>query len=147
MVKNIMIRDMEEKDIYQMAELEQIVFSDPWSEESFRFALHNASDIYLIAEEEDIMLGYCGLRSIAGEGHIMNICVHPEFRGKGIGRMLAQMLIKRGREAGDGSFTLEVRKNNLRALTLYKKLGFIEAGIRKDYYNKPKDDAIIMWLY
>lgn len=137
---------MKEKDICHIAGLERIVFSDPWSEESFIYALHSITDIYLIAEDESSICGYCGLRSIAGEGHIMNICVHPDYQRRGIGRILTKTLIERGREAGDASFTLEVRKNNIKALNLYKELGFIEAGIRKDYYSKPKDDAIIMWL-
>jgi ribosomal-protein-alanine N-acetyltransferase len=83
---------------------------------------------------------------IIDEAHITNLAVHPEYRGKGIGRMLLKGMIDYGIKNGIESFTLEVRESNLIAINLYSQLGFKKAGIRKGYYSDTNENALIMWL-
>lgn len=143
----ILIRRMEHKDIPQIRAIEQVVFSDPWSEESFIKAIKDKMDIYLIAENErGSILGYCGLWGVAGEGQITNVAVHPDYRRLGVAWEMLTSLIHNGRKAKLTEFTLEVRVSNHAAIKLYEKLGFKNVGIRKNFYSLPKEDAIIMWL-
>ena len=94
---------------------------------------------------DGLIAGYCGCYGVAGEGYIYNVAVGKNYRRQGIGFRLLQDLIEAAKSRGIESLTLEVRKSNLPAIKLYKKLGFVEAGIRKDFYTKPLEDAIIMW--
>ena len=82
---------------------------------------------------------------IAGEGDVTNIAVFPEYRGRGIGAALTKALIVEGRKRGMNAFTLEVRVGNQAAIHIYEKLGFRSEGVRKGFYEKPKEDALIMW--
>lgn len=137
---------MKEKDISQVYEIESKTFSLPWSENDFRSSMINSANIYLVAEEKGQILGYCGLWGIAGEGHINNVAVAYDFRDKGIAYTMLTELIKRGKREGLETFTLEVRISNHPAIKLYRNLGFRNAGIRPDFYENPKEDALIMWL-
>lgn len=141
------IRPMEIMDLQQVCAIEMDTFSDPWSRESFQEGIENEQRIYFVAEEEGHIFGYCGMWAIAGEGQITNVAVERQSRGKGIaGRMFSKFL-QCGIENGLTSFTLEVRVSNHGAIALYEKFGFQSAGIRKDFYDHPKEDAMIMWKY
>lgn len=142
----ITIRKMAPDDIDRVAELEELIFSVPWSKSSFFDAINSKDDIYLVAEADGIICGYCGLWGVVGEGQITNVAVAPEFRRKGVARMMLKELLKRAEADGIKEFTLEVRESNIGAFTLYKQLGFEEVGIRKNFYSKPIENAIIMWL-
>lgn len=142
----ITIRKMAPDDIDRVAELEELIFSVPWSKSSFFDAINSKDDIYLVAEADGIICGYCGLWGVVGEGQITNVAVAPEFRRKGVARMMLKELLKRAEADGIKEFTLEVRESNIGAFTLYKQLGFEEVGIRKNFYSKPTENAIIMWL-
>lgn len=127
--------------------MEKKIFSEPWSLKSFEDTLKQKETIYIVAKEEHgSILGYCGLWSAAPEGYICNVAVAPEYRNRQIGETLLKELLNRGYRAGLTMFTLEVRKSNQPAISLYQKFGFREEGIRKNFYNFPKEDAIIMWL-
>lgn len=140
-----MIRRMRMSDAEQVAVIEKSIFSEPWSKASFEESMEKSWNIYLVAEENDVILGYCGLWGITGEGEICNVAVREDCRGQGIaGRLLDEML-RLGEEAGIHEFTLEVRVSNAPAIHLYHKLGFVDEGIRKNFYSKPTEDAIIMW--
>lgn len=144
---DVTIRYMEEKDLHKVAEIEKEIFSQPWSEEGFRSSMTSNSTIYLVAEEAREVCGYCGLLQALDEADITNVAMQKDFRGRGIaGKMLTE-LMKLGEEKGITGFTLEVRKSNGPALRLYQKLGFEIAGIRKNFYDFPKEDAVIMWKY
>ena len=91
------------------------------------------------------VIGFAGLWTIVDEGHITNIAVHPDYRGKGIGSKLVKSLIDNSKDWYINDLTLEVRYSNKIAQNLYKKYGFIEEGIRKNYYADNKEDAVIMW--
>lgn len=145
----ITIRELMMEDIDQVCALEEMVFSMPWHKQSFIEMVENKDALYLVAEEADrpgIVLACCGLRSIVGEGDISNVVVHPDHRKQGIARQMLTELLKRGNEQfGIKAYTLEVRKSNEAAIRLYRHLGFVSEGIRRNFYEKPTEDALIMW--
>jgi ribosomal-protein-alanine N-acetyltransferase len=140
------IRKMTEADLPEVCAIEQDIFSQPWSEEDFRNALKDSNNCYLVAVIDKIVIGYCGYWGIAGEGDIYNVAVKEDLRGQKIGFRMMTELINEAKSRGIASLTLEVRISNLAARHLYETLGFEAAGIRKDFYSKPKEDAVIMWL-
>lgn len=142
----INIRRMSREDIPAAAALERECFSDPWSENAYVSALANENALYLVAEGADgSIVGLCGLLDILGEGDISNVAVREDFRKKGIGEKMLSELLKQGRERGITAFTLEVRASNGTAIRLYEKFGFVCEGRRKNFYEKPREDALILW--
>ncbi len=137
---------MEEKDLDQVCEIENKTFSQPWTREDFSISIKNENHIYIVAEEGNEIAGYCGLWMVAGEGQINNVAVREDFRQKGVGYGMLCYLLELGREKNQDAFTLEVRVGNEAAIRLYEKLGFRSLGIRRGFYEKPKEDANIMWL-
>lgn len=134
-------------DLPAVAEIERRSFSQPWSENGFRASLESEYSLYLVArwEETGEIVGYCGLLQSFDEADIINVAVRSEFRGRGIGYEMLRQLMESGRERGIERFTLEVRRSNHGAQKLYEKLGFYSVGIRKNFYEKPTEDAVIMW--
>ena len=141
---NYIIRPMEKKDIVQVVEIENSIFTIPWSANSFIEASENENNIYLVCIENDEITGYCGLWTVLGEGNVTNVAVTKTHRGKGYGRALLQELEKRGLEKDVSKFFLEVRQSNLVAQNLYLSLGYEKIGIRKNFYERPSEDAVIM---
>lgn len=139
-------RPMEERDLKQVCEIENSIFSQPWKESDFVASVNNKEHLYVVAEEENEIVGYCGLWMVAGEGQINNVAVREDFRKKGTGYGMLSYLLELGRKNELDAFTLEVRVSNVGAIHLYEKLGFHSAGIRKGFYDKPREDANIMWL-
>ncbi len=137
---------MTEADLSEVCAIEQETFSQPWNQEDFRSSLYNPNNGYLVAEVEGNVIGYCGYWGIAGEADICNVAVSKEFRRQQIGLQMLKDLIKIATDKGIASFTLEVRSSNEAAIRLYQSLGFIQEGLRKDFYSKPNEDAVIMWL-
>lgn len=142
----MVIRRMEEADLAQVCSIEREIFSEPWSEDDFTQALKDANNGYLVAEVEGRIAGYCGYWGIPPEGYIYNVAVQGEYRRKQIGYRLLGRLVEMAKENGIEALTLEVRYSNTAAIRLYKRMGFEEVGIRKDFYSKPTEDAVIMWL-
>jgi len=140
-----MIRRMREEDLTQVAELEKKCFSLPWSEENLRQSLEDANYLFLAAENEGRITGYAGLLKVLDEGDVTNVAVDEAYRGRGIGSELVRQLMEEGKKCGIRSFTLEVRVSNVAAVHVYEKLGFVSEGIRKRFYEKPVEDALIMW--
>lgn len=138
------IRKLEEKDLEQVSIIEKNIFSDPWSKKSFADVLEREDVLFLVAEENERILGYIGVYISLDEGEITNVAVEESQRKKGIGEKLLDELIMKLEERDVISIFLEVRFSNTPALSLYKKKGFKEVGIRKGFYDKPKEDAIIM---
>lgn len=139
-----MIRQMQEQDIAEVAAIEKEIFSSPWSEESFRDALQSEDNIYLVAAESGRIVGYCGIWTSYETGDLCNIAVVPDYRRCQIGGNLLKEAIRLAIERQVQSLLLEVRGSNSSAIALYKKIGFHNIGIRKDYYRSPKEDAILM---
>lgn len=140
------IRRMTEADLNEVCAIEQETFSEPWSGEDFLKSLLDEKNGYLVAEIDGKVVGYCGFWGIAGEGDIYNVAVKKEYRRQQIGISLLKQLIEIGTSQDITAFTLEVRSSNVPAICLYETLGFERAGVRKDFYSKPKEDAVIMWL-
>ena len=137
---------MSEAHIPQIAQLETICFSEPWSENALRDTLEDPKAVFFAAVEGDTVLGYAGMHDIIGEGYVDNIAVFPEHRGKGIGEALTGALIDYSRGAALDFLTLEVRAGNTPAVSLYRKLGMLEEGRRKNFYRHPTEDALIMTI-
>lgn len=136
---------MVQDDIKQVHAIEVGTFSTPWSERAFLEELENEHSMYLVLERADEILAYGGLWSIVGEGHITNIAVKKGNRGLGLGKKITKALLEQGKIMGLRAFTLEVRKSNHIAIRLYEDIGFVKAGVRKNFYDKPTEDAYIMW--
>jgi len=135
---------MNDCHVQQIAELEKLCFDDPWSENSIASELNNRLSLWFVAVEADIVVGYVGSQTVLGETDMMNIAVHPDYRKQGIATNLINILVDELSQRGSHSLMLEVRASNERAISVYKKLEFIEVGRRKNYYRNPKEDALIM---
>lgn len=147
MNKQLTFRKMKEKDIDQILVIEHASFTTPWSRESFENELtKNQFAYYTVLEDEEEVFGYCGVWIIVDEAHITNIALLPKYRGKKLGEALLTMVMETAREKGAKTMTLEVRVTNHIAQSLYRKLGFQNGGIRKNYYTDNQEDALVMWV-
>ncbi|MCC0763526.1 ribosomal protein S18-alanine N-acetyltransferase [Clostridioides sp. ES-S-0006-03] len=144
-IDDVKIEEMTIKDIDEVFEVEKNCFEDYWSKESFRKELSNEVAKYIVAKLDGKVVGYVGIWLILDEGHINNVAVHSDYRGKKIGDKLIKRLVDLCKDNNIASMTLEVRASNKIAQNLYRKYGFKIGGIRKEYYNDNKEDAIIMW--
>lgn len=140
----IKIRLMESRDISQIADLEKICFSDPWSEKSIASELENPLSCWLVSVDNNRVLGYIGSQTVLDGADMMNVAVSPDFRNQGIGGNLIKELITLVKEKGAVCLMLEVRASNKNAIHLYERNGFIQVGRRPGYYRNPKEDALIM---
>ena len=137
-------RRMTLDDVPQVHEIELKTFHTPWSYQSFVDEMTtNKCARYIVAEEDGRILGYAGAWLIFDEGHITNIAVDESYRGRGIGEGVTRELMQYAANMGVQYMTLEVRKSNLVAQGLYKKMGFIELGVRKRYYEDNGEDAYL----
>lgn len=141
----MIIREMCMQDLEQVAAIEKNTFSEPWSAEGFASSLVSKDTLYLVAEQEGKILGYCGYLQSFDEADITNVAVDAPYRNYGIAGQMLKQLMEQGRQNGIARFTLEVRVSNAAAIHLYEKLGFFSVGIRKRFYSKPVEDAMIMW--
>lgn len=135
---------MNEHHVPQIALLERECFADPWSEQSIASELHNPLSLWLVAQEEQTLLGYVGSQTCQDETDMMNIAVSPASRRQGVARALIEALVSALRQRGSKQLTLEVRASNGPARQLYESLGFLQVGLRKNYYRNPKEDALIL---
>ena len=141
------ITPMNRSHIDDVYAIEKDCVSIPWSKRAFEQELENKLAIYVVAVEDGRVIGYGGMWHVVTEGHITNIAVHRDHRRRGIGDALVKALIKIAEEKEMIGLTLEVRKSNNAALTLYKNNGFRLEGIRPEYYEDNREDALIMWKY
>ncbi|MDR2131775.1 MAG: ribosomal protein S18-alanine N-acetyltransferase [Clostridiales Family XIII bacterium] len=148
-MSDLRLREAARADAPDIAEIEKLCFSSPWSLEAILYELDgNESARYIVRAEGRRVVAYAGLRVVLNEGHITNLAVHPDFRGRGIGAAVLKELIERTRrDDGLTDFTLEVRASNAVASRLYASAGFRAEGRRRGYYTEPLEDAIIMWLH
>lgn len=138
---------MREEDIDQIVEIEKLSFATPWSKDAFYNEINkNQFATYVVLEDGEKIIGYCGAWIVIDEAHITNIAVLPEYRGKKLGESILSKIMEVAREMGAISMTLEVRVSNIVAQNLYRKLGFENGGIRKNYYTDNQEDALVMWV-
>ena len=135
---------MTRQHVTQVAVLEKQCFSAPWSEASVAGELDNPLSVWLVCVDRGKVLGYVGSQTVLEESDMMNIAVLPEARRAGIGERLILSLIELLKDRGSRSLALEVRASNTPAISLYKKLGFLQVGRRPNYYRGPREDALIL---
>lgn len=140
---NICIVPLEERHIKDIARLEALCFSEPWSEEGILEA-YRLGTKFFIAENSKQLMGYIGIKAVIDEGYITNVAVYPQYRGIGVATALINKVFDFAKEKGLSFVSLEVRASNTAAVSLYEKTGFKEEGRRKDFYRLPREDALIM---
>lgn len=164
---SFLVERMALKDVPEVAALEKLVFTMPWSARAFEYELrYNAMAHFVVARQKPEtrsedgryrhwwegrkplphrpILGYAGLWLIVDEGHVCTLAVHPDWRGRRLGELLLVTLIERSCALNAAVVTLEVRASNLVAQQLYRKYGFEAVGLRKGYYSDNHEDALIM---
>lgn len=140
----MMIRRMTAADVSSVAELEARIFSVPWSVQGFADTLYREDVLFFVAYEEEKLLGYAGVYCTADEGEITNIAVSPLARRHGVGRALMETLANALADRQIDRIVLEVRVSNEAAIRLYEQMGFAVVGTRKNFYEKPLEDAYVM---
>ena len=135
---------MEECNVPQIAELEKVCFSDPWSEKSISSELTNPLSCWIVALDGENLVGYVGSQSVLGWADMMNLAVAINYRRRGVAEQLVCTLIDNLKLRDVTCLTLEVRVSNQAAIALYNKLGFVQVGKRPNYYHNPKEDALIL---
>ena len=140
---NISVIPIEQRHIKEIARLEEICFSEPWSEEGILEA-YRLGTKFFAAEADKKLIGYIGIKAFIDEGYITNIAVFPEFRRRGVAKALLNKVFEFAKEKGLSFVSLEVRPSNTEAVSLYEKTGFREEGRRKNFYRLPLEDALIM---
>lgn len=147
-MQKISIKTFDECDIEKAVELEKECFSSPWSKKGFEDAIKEGLSYFISARSEsNDFMGYAGMYSASGEGYVYNIAVCEQYRSMGVGSALLKNLLEYSRKLGLEFLSLEVRISNLTAIKFYKKLGFKELGVRKNFYDFPKEDGLIMSYY
>ena len=140
----MILTNMRQEHVAQVAELEKLCFADPWSENSVASELINPLSLWLVAVDGERVAGYVGSQTVMEESDMMNVAVHPDYRKQGIATALIVGLVEQLRKRGSHSLTLEVRASNETAISVYKQLDFQEVGRRKNYYRNPREDALIL---
>ena len=140
----MILREMLVDDLDQVMEIEQDLFHVPWTKEGFFTFLTRDDAMFLVVEEKEKILGYCGLLMDLDEGDITNVAVRRDRQKEGIGAFLMQSLIRLAAEREVTTIHLEVRVGNETAIRLYERMGFTGDGIRKAYYSDPVEDALLM---
>jgi len=145
--EKIFIKPIKTDDFDAAAALEkENLGKEAWSLNALITAISRDDTIYLVASKNNKIIGLCGVQNISGDGEITNVSVDKNERQNGVAYKMLKQLLERGRGLGIKNYTLEVRKENTAARKLYEKLGFKEEGVRKNFYENPKDDAVIYWL-
>ena len=129
----MILREMLVDDLDQVMEIEEELFSVPWTKEGFLTFLMKENGMFLVVEEKGRILGYCGLLTVLDEGDVTNVAVRRDRQREGIGNFLMESMIR-----------LEVRAGNETAIRLYERQGFVRDGLRKGYYTDPTEDAVLM---
>lgn len=135
---------MDRSHVEAIGALEKLCFSDPWSVNSITSELTNPLSCWIVAMDEDVLVGYVGSQSVLGWADMMNLAVHPDYRRQHIAEKLVNTLIDQLKKNQVTCLTLEVRLSNMPAIGLYEKMGFLTVGRRPGYYHNPREDALIL---
>lgn len=138
---------MEESDLPYILEIEKVSFPTPWHETTFRGEIYNipfSNPLVIVHRVKKRIIGYLIYWLVEDEAHINNIAIHPDYRRRGIAESVLRRIFTEIREKGVKQITLEVRPSNQAALSLYRKLGFVFLGLRRNYYTRPREDAIVL---
>ena len=140
----MILREMLVDDLDQVMEIEEELFSVPWTKEGFLTFLMKENGMFLVVEEKGRILGYCCLLTVLDEGDVTNVAVRRDRQREGIGNFLMESMIRLAEERGITMIHLEVRAGNETAIRLYERQGFVRDGLRKGYYTDPTEDAVLM---
>ena len=137
----------DDHDLDGVLEVEAESFTNPWTRDMYSWELQNRaiSHIFVVRTANCTVAGFCAFWLICDEIHINNLAMRPDFRAQGIGTALLHYVLGTARQLGAKRATLEVRASNAGARRLYERMGFYVAGIRRNYYTNPIEDAIILW--
>lgn len=138
------IREMQEQDVRAAARIEAENFSKPWKEADFLGAVKDEKALYFVAYIDEVLVGYIGMWTVLDEGEITNVSVKKEYQGQKIGRALLEKLEAFARGKGVISYFLEVRESNERARALYESCGFSVISVRKNFYEEPVENGVVM---
>ena len=144
-MSDIIVRKMRPEDLLQVCKIEKDNFSLPWSEKSFLESMERDDTLFLVALDREEVAGYLGCYCVAGEGEITNVAVKLSHRRQGVGGKLLETLYEEAKALHTQEFFLEVRESNEAAIALYSRQGFVKEGVRKNFYEKPVENAVIMW--
>jgi len=136
------------EDLEGVLEVDNLTFARPWTRAMYEteFLNRSTSRVYVLRTANRRVAGYCAAWFVLDEIHINNIAVRPEARGRGFGTALLEHVLREGYATGARRATLEVRRSNADARRLYERFGFRVAGVRRDYYTDPVEDALVLWL-
>ena len=140
----VIIRDITYDDCEAVAEIDRNTFSIPFSVEGYRRECDDPKAVTFVAESEGKIIGYANLWNVDGDVTLNNIAVASEYRSKGVGTQFMEEILQRFSDCG--FITLEVRKSNEGAIRFYRRFGFVQVGLRRDFYEKPTEDAVLMTL-
>ncbi|MDD4320917.1 MAG: ribosomal protein S18-alanine N-acetyltransferase [Acidaminococcaceae bacterium] len=144
--KSSKIRRMTAADIPLVITLTKDLFKDEWSQETWLTEVNNSISCYTVLELNEQIIGYAGYWLVAGEAQVVRVAVASKFQGQGLGDLLVADMIERAMDEGALAMSLEVRESNKPARKVYEKNGFVESGIRPNYYQDDHENAVIMWL-
>ena len=137
-------REMLVEDLEQVVDIEQNLFSVPWTKEGFLTYLMKKDTMFFVVEEKERILGYCSMMTVLDEGDILNVAVRSDRQKEGIGQFLVDSMLRMAEMQGIKLVHLEVRQGNETARRLYQRLGFKEDGLRRNYYENPVENAVLM---
>lgn len=137
-------KQMTAEHVDAVAEMEKLCFADPWSINSITSELNNPLSLWLVALDGECVVGYVGSQTVLDGADMMNLAVLPQYRKQGVGQALVNELVDRLKQKGAICLALEVRQSNLPAISLYEKLGFVQVGLRPNYYRNPRENALIL---
>jgi ribosomal-protein-alanine N-acetyltransferase len=148
-IDSLQFSRMQAADLAEVLAIEYAVYPFPWTNGNFLDSLHSGYETWVMRDASHNLVGYFLMMPVVDEAHLLNITVHPEVHGRGIGRAMLDQVVRLAREKGLTSVLLEVRPSNRRALTIYARYGFQRIGVRKNYYpaeHNTREDAIVMRL-
>lgn len=146
-MRDIYVEEMTTSTMIDVKDICDLSFSVPWSLSSLEKELTNPNALYIVVKLGEKVVGFGGIWVVFDEATVINIAVHPNYRGIHISDIIMENLINKAKSMGACSMTLEVRISNIPAIKLYEKYGFIIEGTRKNFYDNPKEDGHIMWKY
>lgn len=134
---------MNDENIYSVKQIEDECFSNPWSFESLKIELSKVGACFYVAEDNEAM-GYVGFNMVLDEGYIANLAVREKYRRQGVASLLLEKVIETAEENDLSFVSLEVRESNTSAINLYNKFGFVQQGVRKNFYRNPTENGLIL---
>jgi ribosomal-protein-alanine N-acetyltransferase len=142
--QGLQVRQLRSEDMDEVARLEAELFSTPWSARTFRSALAGPHAVLLGVQEGASLIAYAVMWCIEDQGELANIAVAPDRQGEGIGSLLLDEVLRVARARGVRQMYLDVRESNARAISMYRGRGFEPVGLRRAYYERPREDALVL---